>query len=138
MTTKITYATMSADNEELNAAYEEAVERVKDGLGQDHPFVVNGRGALGRRRSTRSGRRSIPKSSSGATPRPPNPMSMTRSRPPRSYFPTWSTTPWRERVALMRTGRGRHGGPAIRPGRDRRHRGREEPPRGAGRCRRDR
>ena len=39
---KITYATMSADNEELNQAYEKAVEAVKDRLGDSYGVWVNG------------------------------------------------------------------------------------------------
>jgi 1-pyrroline-5-carboxylate dehydrogenase len=39
---RITYATMSADNEELQRNYDEAAVRAKDQLGKDHPFVVNG------------------------------------------------------------------------------------------------
>ncbi|MGH3649323.1 MAG: aldehyde dehydrogenase family protein, partial [Acidimicrobiia bacterium] len=39
---KITYATMSADNEELNAAYEKAVAAARSKLGQTHPVIVNG------------------------------------------------------------------------------------------------
>src|SRR5437867_11907154 len=40
---KITYATMSADNKELHAAYERAVDTVKGSwLGQKHHFFVNG------------------------------------------------------------------------------------------------
>jgi 1-pyrroline-5-carboxylate dehydrogenase len=42
MAVKITYATMSADNEELNSSYEGAVESVKSRLGQDHGVLVNG------------------------------------------------------------------------------------------------
>lgn len=42
MAFKITYATMSADNEELQSAYDAAVERVRSQLGQDHPLIVNG------------------------------------------------------------------------------------------------
>lgn len=42
MAFKITYATMSADNEELQSAYDAAVERVRPRLGQDHPLIVNG------------------------------------------------------------------------------------------------
>ncbi|HEX2155323.1 MAG TPA: aldehyde dehydrogenase family protein [Acidimicrobiia bacterium] len=42
MTFKITYATMSADNEELQSAYDDAVERVQSRLGQEHPLFVNG------------------------------------------------------------------------------------------------
>ena len=41
-TFRITYATMSADNEELHRRYEEAVERARGWLGQEHPFVVDG------------------------------------------------------------------------------------------------
>lgn len=42
MTVKITYATMSADNEELNTAYEAAVARARDNLGKTHGVIVNG------------------------------------------------------------------------------------------------
>lgn len=42
MAMKITYATMSADNEELHAAYDDAIERVEARLGKDHPFFVDG------------------------------------------------------------------------------------------------
>ena len=41
-TFRITYATMSADNEELHRRYEEAVERARGWMGQDHPFWVDG------------------------------------------------------------------------------------------------
>ena len=39
---RVTYATMSADNEELQSKYDEAVERMKGELGKEYPFVVNG------------------------------------------------------------------------------------------------
>ena len=42
MATKITYATMSADNEELNNAYEKAVAEVGSRLGQTYGVIVNG------------------------------------------------------------------------------------------------
>ena len=42
MTVKITYATMSADNAELNGAYEAALAGVKSRLGRDHAVIVNG------------------------------------------------------------------------------------------------
>ncbi|HIE22050.1 MAG TPA: aldehyde dehydrogenase family protein [Acidimicrobiia bacterium] len=42
MALKITYATMSAENEELNTAYEKAVADVKSRLGQTHGVIVNG------------------------------------------------------------------------------------------------
>jgi 1-pyrroline-5-carboxylate dehydrogenase len=39
---KVSYATLSADNEELQAAYEEGLEQAQSELGQTHPFYVNG------------------------------------------------------------------------------------------------
>ncbi len=43
MPMKITYATMSTDNEEMNRAYEDALESVKPRLGQDHGVAVDGK-----------------------------------------------------------------------------------------------
>ena len=42
MPMKITYATMSTDNEEMNRAYEAALESVKTRLGKDHGVMVDG------------------------------------------------------------------------------------------------
>lgn len=42
MAVKITYATMSADNEELNNAYEKAVAEAGSRMGQTHGLIVNG------------------------------------------------------------------------------------------------
>lgn len=42
MALKITYATMSADNEELNAAFEKSVVDVESRLGQTHGVIVDG------------------------------------------------------------------------------------------------
>jgi 1-pyrroline-5-carboxylate dehydrogenase len=39
---RVTYATMSADNEELHKGYEEGIEAAKAELGRFHPAVVNG------------------------------------------------------------------------------------------------
>ena len=39
---RITYATLSADNEELQRSYDEAAERVRAELGKEYPVVVNG------------------------------------------------------------------------------------------------
>jgi 1-pyrroline-5-carboxylate dehydrogenase len=39
---RITYATLSADNEELQQAYDAAAERMRAELGKDYPVVVNG------------------------------------------------------------------------------------------------
>lgn len=42
MVMKITYATMSTDNEELNSAYEEALVEAQDKLGRHHGVIVDG------------------------------------------------------------------------------------------------
>ena len=39
---KITYATLSADNEELQSAFDAAVERVRGTLGQSYPMLIGG------------------------------------------------------------------------------------------------
>ncbi len=39
---RITYATLSADNEDLQRAYDDAAERMQGELGKEYPFVVNG------------------------------------------------------------------------------------------------
>ena len=41
-TFRITYATMKADNEDLQAAYDRGIETARSWLGQRHPFYVNG------------------------------------------------------------------------------------------------
>ena len=48
MALKITYATMSADNEELNNAYEKSVVDVQARLGQTHGVIVDGETRLDR------------------------------------------------------------------------------------------
>lgn len=48
MATKITYATMSADNEEMNAAYQAALVAVRPRLGQLHGVIVDGEERLER------------------------------------------------------------------------------------------
>ncbi|MGH2527014.1 MAG: aldehyde dehydrogenase family protein, partial [Actinomycetota bacterium] len=39
---RITYATMSADNEEMHRQYEKGIEIARSWLGQKHPLYVNG------------------------------------------------------------------------------------------------
>ena len=39
---RITYATMTADNEDLHKGYDEGIEVARSWLGQQHPLFVNG------------------------------------------------------------------------------------------------
>lgn len=48
MALKITYATMSADNEELNSSFDSAVETVRARLGRDHGLLIGGEERLDR------------------------------------------------------------------------------------------
>jgi 1-pyrroline-5-carboxylate dehydrogenase len=98
---RITYATMSADNEELHAAYEKGVETAKSWLGQTHKFYVNGEAREGAGydeerspidrdiligRFARATRRDAREAIAAA----------------KASFPEWSGTPWQDRVKIMR------------------------------------
>src|SRR6188508_861138 len=98
---KITYSTLSADNEELQSAFDAALERARDGLGQTHPMLI---GAEER--------------SSGHTfeDRSPIDRDLVLARFPvgtrqdvrdaisaaREAYPAWRDTPWRDRLAILR------------------------------------
>ncbi len=98
---KITYATMSADNEELHAAYERGLETARSWLGQDHPLFIGGDG---RWTDERYEERSpidvdivVGRYSQGSEQDVADAVAAAQA-----YFPTWAATPWKERVALMR------------------------------------
>lgn len=100
--TKITYATMRADNEELHQAYERALEKVRtEWLGHKHPFVVNG--------SPREGDGYVEERSPidrdvviGHFARATRDDVDEAVAAARASFPEWSRTPWQERVRLLR------------------------------------
>ncbi len=98
---RITYATMSADNEELHKLYEEGIETATSWLGQKHPLYVNGEARVG------SGYKEV---------RSPIDSDMligefaqaTREdvrdaiAAAKGFARTWADTPWRERVRIVR------------------------------------
>jgi len=98
---RVTYATLSADNEELHAAYEEGVRTARSWLGQTVPVYVNG--------EARSDGPTFELTS-------PNDSSLKLGtfheasqrdvddavKAARAAAPGWSGTPWRERAALLR------------------------------------
>jgi 1-pyrroline-5-carboxylate dehydrogenase len=100
MTTKITYATMSADNPELNQRFEEAVARIKAGLGKRHPFVINGAERWGdgyyEERSPIDSEIVVGSFAQATTADVNDAV-----RAAKEFFPTWSEKPWKERVDLM-------------------------------------
>jgi len=98
---RITYATMSADNEELHKLYDKGIEVAKSWLGQKHSLYVNGEARQG------SGYKEV---------RSPidseiliGEFSMATREDVRdaiaaakAYSHTWGNTPWQERIAFVR------------------------------------
>lgn len=98
---RITYATMSADNEELHTAYEQGIQTARSWLGQKHPFYVNGTARQGEawdeERSpidtdiligsfARAGLQDVKDAVAAA----------------KDFSSEWSTLLWQERVKIMR------------------------------------
>ena len=98
---RVTYATMTADNEELHKEYDQGIEQAKRWLGQSHPFYVNGEARRGEstfeERSpvdhdivigtfAQAGRQDVKDAIQAA----------------KDHYPSWAATPWRDRVALLR------------------------------------
>ncbi|MBI4259897.1 MAG: aldehyde dehydrogenase family protein [Actinobacteria bacterium] len=99
---RITYATMSADDPELNEHYERAVEKVRrEWLGQKHPFFVNGEERWGGdthvERSPIDRDLVVGEFAQGTRQDVKDAVAAARA-----FFPEWSGMPWQERVAIMR------------------------------------
>jgi len=98
---KITYATLSADNEELQSAFDAAVERVRGTLGQSYPMLIGG--------DERHGAEEF-------EDRSPIDRDIVVSRFPvgtrqdvrdaiaaaRAAFPAWRDLGWRQRLEILR------------------------------------
>jgi 1-pyrroline-5-carboxylate dehydrogenase len=98
---KITYATLSADNEELQSSFDAAVDHARAHLGQTYPMIIG-----------------TDERESGETfeDRSPIDTDLVVARFPvgtrqdvrdaiaaaRAAFPAWRDTPWRERLAILR------------------------------------
>ena len=78
-------------------SYEEAVERVKAGLGKDHPFVVNGEERWGdgfyEERSPIDSEIVVGRYAQATEADVNDAVAAAKT-----FFATWSTTPWSERV----------------------------------------
>ena len=100
MAMKITYSTMSADNEELHTAYEAGIEAAKAMLGKTHPFYVDGEART--TENTYEERSPIDSDIvigrySQATPRDVDDA----VKAAKAFQPTWAATPWQDRIALL-------------------------------------
>ena len=98
---KITYATLSADNEELQSAFDAALERARADLGATYPMIIGGEQRL---------------SDDTFEDRSPIDRDLVVARFPtgtrqdvrdaiaaaREAYPAWRDTPWRDRLSIMR------------------------------------
>ncbi|HSL68438.1 MAG TPA: aldehyde dehydrogenase family protein, partial [Actinomycetota bacterium] len=98
---RITYATMTADNPELHAAYEEGIETARSWLGQKHPFYVNGEAREGEAYDEE--RSPIDRDILiGYFARATRQDAKDAINAAKKFAPKWSQTPWQERVEIMR------------------------------------
>ena len=99
---KITYATISADNEELQSAYDEAVDRVKAGwLGAEVPMFIDGEKVYAEKKfesySPINTDVHVCTAQKGTAEQAQAAVAAARSA-----FRGWGETPWQERVAIIR------------------------------------
>jgi 1-pyrroline-5-carboxylate dehydrogenase len=98
---RITYATMSADNEELHAAYEQGIETARSSLGQKHSFYVNGEAREGE--GYEEERSPIDRDVViGHFAKATRQDAKDAIAAAKAFFPQWSGTPWQERVKILR------------------------------------
>ncbi|MBN1219149.1 MAG: aldehyde dehydrogenase family protein [Anaerolineae bacterium] len=99
---KITYATISADNEELQSAYDQAIARVKaEWLGAEVPMFINGKKVYTNEKfenySPIDAGMHLCTAQKGAVEHARAAVAAARTA-----FPAWRKTPWSERVAIIR------------------------------------
>lgn len=97
---KVTYATMSADNEELHAAFDAAIERVEQQFGQTWPMYVGGAA----RQAAETFANVSPIDTDvvlGYFQAGSRKDSADAVAAARGAWEAWRTTPWRERCAIL-------------------------------------
>jgi 1-pyrroline-5-carboxylate dehydrogenase len=97
---KITYATMSADNDRLHADFDAAVERVRQQVGQTFPMLING--------TARTGEAVFPIYNPADTREPlayfqkgDQQASKDAIAAAKAAFPAWRAMPYEERLAVV-------------------------------------
>src|SRR5712691_897770 len=102
---RITYATMSADNQELHEAYEKGVETARSWLGEKHPFYVNGEERWGE--GLDEERSPIDRDIViGQFARATRDDARDAIAAAKAYFRQWSGMPWQDRMIITRPGQG--------------------------------
>ena len=99
---KVTYATISADNEELQSAFDDAIATVKGGrLGAEVPMFINGKTVYTQDKVESYS--PIDRDILMCTAQNGDVMHADAAiAAAKAAFPTWSHVPWQERVAIMR------------------------------------
>jgi len=97
---RITYATMSADNEELHRLYDQGIEVARSWLGQKHPFYVNGEAREGS--GYAEARSPIDGTLIGEFAQATREDVRDAVAAAKAAFPGWANRPWQERVAIIR------------------------------------
>jgi 1-pyrroline-5-carboxylate dehydrogenase len=98
---RVTYATLSADNEELHAAFEEGVRTARTWVGQTIPTVVNGEPRTDGEPFTLGSPNDDQLELATVHPATKRDVddAVTAAQ---AAFPAWADTPWAERVAVAR------------------------------------
>src|SRR5947207_115479 len=100
-TFRITYATMKADNEDLQVAYDRGIETARSWLGQKHPFYVNGEAREGEgwfeERSPIDRDVVIGEFAQASRQDAKDAIAAAKAA-----YPAWSGMPWKDRLALLR------------------------------------
>ncbi len=97
---RITYATMSADNEDLHRDYEKGIEIARSWLGQKHPFYVNGEAREGD--GHKPALSPIDGTLIGEFAMATREDVRDAVAAAKAAFPAWANRPWRERVSIVR------------------------------------
>lgn len=98
---KLTYATMFDPPTELHEQYDQALDRVKNELGQDHPMIIDGKEV--RVQEKMEDRSPINQDwLLGTFQRGEASHAQEAIMAARKAYPNWSRTPWTKRVRLLR------------------------------------
>lgn len=100
---RVTYATMSSDDDALHNGFDRGIEQAKERLGETHPFYINGLPHVGTGVHV-----SVSPIDTGVVvgrfAQAAKEDAVAAVQAARSYAHQWSTTPWAERVAILRRG----------------------------------
>ncbi len=98
---KITYSTLSADNEELQSAFDAALERARADLGRTYPMIIGDEERLAD--ETFDDRSPIDRDLVVARfPTGTRQDARDAVEAARAAWPAWRDTPWRDRLAVLR------------------------------------